>query len=229
VSSRLSPPSVTAVSLAVLLDAAGSSLGAQPDRREWPFAGPREDELLALLERWNGFFAYGNALHIFPTDPAPGEITLVNWNEASLWKSEFGELADGLLFFASDTFGNQFAIRAHEIGVFNIETGDFDALAASFEAWIDLLTIDHRYLTGWPLRKDFEASHGPLAPPQRLVPFTPFVTGGAFDVSNLTAMDELRALRVRGPIAQGVHALPDGTDVSIVVVDDTGKRRDVAP
>ena len=101
------------------------ALGGVPETALWSFVGAREAELLDLLQRWNGFFAYLNALHVFPADPAPGELTVASWNAPNLWKGAFGGLADDLFCFASDTFGNQFAVRSNDIKFFDVETGEF--------------------------------------------------------------------------------------------------------
>ena len=89
-------------------------------------------------------------------------------------------MAEGLLFFAEDAFGGQFALRDEHVVTFDPETGEAQALASSIEDWADQLLADFEFLTGQPLAHDWQARNGALPPGERLVPKVPFVLGGEY-------------------------------------------------
>ncbi len=49
------------------------------------------------------------------------------------------------------------------------------------------------------------------------MPRCPFVFGGSYETGNLRAVDAVAAMRARGPIAQQIRLLPEGSQVSITV------------
>jgi len=103
-----------------------------------------------LLAARNGFFAFTSALHVRPRGDVPGDV--VDWNRADGWRNAYGELADGLFFFAEDVFGNQFASDPDgRVVAFDAETAGREPLAASVSEWAKVLLDDWRYLTGYPL------------------------------------------------------------------------------
>ena len=53
--------------------------------------------------------------------------------------------------------------------------------------------------------------HGDRATWRELV----FVGGGRYDLDNFVAYDAVTAMRIRGPIAQQVHDLPDGATIRL--------------
>jgi hypothetical protein len=96
--------------------------------------GERRQELYGMLEMRNGFFAFESALHIYPLGSGEG-LDLERWNSASLWRSEYEDMTEGLLFFAEDAFGYQFAIRDDSIVSFDPETGEVADFAETLEDW----------------------------------------------------------------------------------------------
>lgn len=98
--------------------------------------GPRQTELLDLLQRKNGFYAFESALHVLPAAQNSREcMTLEAWNDLTLWKGEFDGLAEGLFCFAEDVFGVQFAVAGRAIVTFDPETGATQEMAESLDAW----------------------------------------------------------------------------------------------
>ncbi|GAA1923654.1 hypothetical protein GCM10009815_17820 [Nocardioides marmoribigeumensis] len=175
--------------------------------------GPVAEELGALLVARNGFYAFESALHVFGSGPSVTGGSLEEWNAEHGWRVAYGELAEGLLFFAEDVFGVQFALRGDRVVTFDPETGDVGAMGTSIEDWADQLLSDYRELTGYPVAHDWQSRHGTLVPGTRLVPKRPFVLGGAFDVANLYALDATEGMRVRGDLAAQLRDLPDGAQV----------------
>src|SRR5215831_3621378 len=69
--------------------------------------GPLGQQLDTLLHQCNGFYAFESALHVFPAAAHlenTKEIPLNRWNSFELWRFEYGDLADRMLFFAEDAF-----------------------------------------------------------------------------------------------------------------------------
>ncbi len=60
------------------------------------------------------------------------------------------------------------------------------------------------FATSWQDR------HGALAHDQRLIPWRLFALGGIYEDDNLTVKEAAQCMRIRGSLAQTLHALPDG-------------------
>ena len=120
-------------------------------------------ELLHMLHQKNGFYAFEAALHVFPltTDPGTG---LEAWNADSLWRSEYGDLAEGLLFFAEDILQDQFSLSKKQSGVhrFHAETGQTTFMAESVEEWAGVILSNYRTETGWPFVHEWQEKNGRL-------------------------------------------------------------------
>jgi hypothetical protein len=177
----------------------------------------RAGELAEVLSHRNGFYAFNDALHVFPaTLDAIEAMTVQKWNADDLWRHDYGELVAGHLFFAEDLFGGQFSIAGERVVSFDSETGEVAVVAESIDEWLARLCgEDGDVLTGRILADKWREAHGPLRQGQRLVPFQPFVLGGDFSIDNLKAMDSVDAMRARGPIAQQLKEIPDGTELEL--------------
>jgi len=170
-----------------LLTVASDALGQQSHR---PAGSSRlAAELSELLEARNGFYAFESALHVFPVEPASTE-TLETWNAADGWRAAYGGMAKGLLFFAEDVFGGQFALRGDDVCTFDPETGDLARMATSLEDWAGQVLDRYSVLTGHPLAHDWQIAHSPLEPGKRLVPTVPFVIGAT--TSSTTCEQSMR-------------------------------------
>ena len=169
-------------------------------------SGTNGDQLYALLDLVNGFYAFHRALHVFPDVPADGsgEIGLTAWNAATYWRADFPTLDPAAFFFAEDVFGVQFAILHERIMTFDPETGESEPVADDIEDWAEAVQYDGAMLTGWPIAQDWSAANGSIPYGTRLVPKVPFVSGGDYSVSNLYAADAMTAVRAR----RAVHGRP---------------------
>jgi hypothetical protein len=174
-------------------------------------------ELLDLLRKRNGFYAFLSALHVFPLGNITGTMDLESWNAPSLWRQEYGDLAEGYLFFAEDVFGGQFCIKDGCVWAFDPETGQVESLGGSVEEWAQHVLVEHDVLCGTQLARHWQKQHGGLFSGKKLVPKTPFVMGGAFDLGNLYLGDAVEAMRFRGGLATQIRDLPDGTKVKVKV------------
>jgi hypothetical protein len=202
-------------SIVKLLGVAGPSFAPAPN------AGyvTKHSQLLALLREKNGFFCFESALRIFPSETCESSYGLDEWNAPKLWRGSYGDLADGLTFFAEDIFGAQFCLKNDEVYSFDPETADLSFIGSGLDEWAAAILEDYDLLTGYSLAHEWQIVNGPLPPRERLMPKLPFVCGGEFELSNLTAIDAARSLRCRGNLATQIHSLPDGAEIKFALVD----------
>jgi hypothetical protein len=182
-------------------------------------AGGLGPQLLQMLWARNGFYAFEAALHVLPLCDQHGEMSLEEWNASMLWRSAYGTLADGALFFAEDVFGGQFCIVNDAVFRFDPETGDKELLAATVDEWAGVLLAEHETQTGWPLAHEWQQRFGVLRPQTRLVPKLPFVLGGEFTVTNLHSLNSVEAMRFYAEVAVQIRDAPDGAKIQLRVVD----------
>ena len=175
-------------------------------------------ELFRMLQGKNGFYAFESALHVFPVQ-CDSETGLEAWNAESAWRHGYGDLADGLLFFAEDIFQDQFCLArtSDQVFRFRAETGEVVVIADSLERWAEAMLSHYERETGWPFAHDWQASNGPLPPGKRLMPKTPFFLGGEYTLDNLWAGDSVEGMRVKADLAMQTRSLPDGAQVRLRV------------
>ncbi|GAA0522425.1 hypothetical protein Ade02nite_81750 [Paractinoplanes deccanensis] len=150
-----------------------------------------------LLGRRNGFYVFDSALLVRPQGDAP-VLDVAAWNAPELWGAVYGDALDGVTFFAEDVFGGQFGLRGDEVVSFDPETGEVEHLAGSLEGWAAEIIEDPEVMTGHPIVREWQATHGPLKPGERLVPVVPFALGGEFAAGNLRALRDVEAMRFYG-------------------------------
>jgi hypothetical protein len=177
------------------------------------------DELSDLLRTVNGFYAFESALHVFPASSTKHTIDLATWNDQALWRDSYRGMADGYLFFAEDVFGGQFAVKDQGVFRFDPETGDAEAMASSIDEWASLILADFEVETGYPLAHEWQARNGAIREGFRLLPKTPFVLGGGYEVENLYALDSAKGMRLRAELAVQIRDLPDGSVIKYSVTD----------
>lgn len=144
-------------------------------------------------------------------------MDIERWNSAGLWRGAYGPSIDGLIFFAEDVFGEQFAVDGVSVVRFNPETGDIQRYAAGLDEWAMRVLDGPDYETGFGLARQWERIHGTLEPGRRLLPETPFVLGGGFTIHNLFDGDAIEGMRFRADLAQQVRDVPDGAAVRLVI------------
>ncbi|MCR6484014.1 hypothetical protein M8542_14415 [Amycolatopsis sp. OK19-0408] len=174
-------------------------------------------ELAELLTRVNGFTAFNAGVQVFHAGTAGLGPELGRWNEPPTWKNTYAGLADGLFCFGQDLFGCQFAVADNrEIVVFDPETAERTPVGAGLNDWAAWLLEDpagrgaHQFATAW------QDERGALGHDQRLIPLRMFTMGGTYDFDNLAAKDAVTCMRIRGPLAQTIHDLPDGAQVHLM-------------
>jgi hypothetical protein len=182
-------------------------------------AGSLAPDLLALLNARNGFFAFGPALHVFPTESSNLSWGLEDWNRSGLWKHAYASFVDPGLCFAEDVFGNQFCFKDGHVHHFQVEDGQLERIAPSLEAWAELVLSDDAFWTGWPLAQQWAEHDAPIPPRKRLHPATPFMCGGSYDLDNLRPVDAAQLMAYWGHFATQVHDLPEGATIKLTVTD----------
>jgi len=175
-------------------------------------------EWLRMLDRANGFYCFESALHVFPSRTSGGNLGLTDWNAAGAWRQEYGRLDRGELFVAEDIFGNQFCLLGEAVYTFDAETAELSEFARSVDEWADKVVSGFETATGHPLGHRWQSKNGPLPPGRRLVPKTPFVLGGAYEVENLYACEASAGMRARGNLASQIADVPDGAPIKYEVV-----------
>ncbi|HJD84537.1 DUF2625 family protein [Kitasatospora aureofaciens] len=177
-------------------------------------------ELGVVLGRMNGFFAFNAGIQVFRAGEEGLGPDLLSWNSDELWKSTYGGLADNVLCFGQDLFGTQFAIVGGErVVTFDPETAETEDLGSSLNDWAAWLLSDPDVNAAASFAYEFQKQNGALAPEQRLVPLQFFVAGGDYSFENVVVRDAGEAMRIRGPIAQQIHNLPDGGTLSLGVTE----------
>ena len=174
-------------------------------------------EILSLLQRCNGFFAFESALHVFHSGAdVPGLASIETWNDRTLWISDYDQDLQGLTFFAEDIFGNQFAASTSGILGFDAETGDLAEVAPSLEEWAMTILADYEVQTGSQIAHSWQAEFGALPIASRLVPRIPFICGGAFTPANLFPYPREKSMKLRAGFARQIRNLPDGSKIKFI-------------
>lgn len=212
----------TNVSMEKLLSIASKPLSERPvsvNLPDFDRHGLLAEELLELLRQRNGFYAFESALHIFPAAPFEREITLGRWNSYGLWRHNYGSLAEDMLFFAEDVFGNQFCLHDDQVCFFDAETGKLDAIGRHISEWVEKVLSEFEVWTGYPLAHAWQVKQGCLPVGYRLMPKVPFVLGGDYALENLCAISSVSGMKTRGNLARQIKELPDGAAVEFRIIE----------
>jgi hypothetical protein len=170
-----------------------------------------------LLERANGGYFFHGALHLLGACDAPPWHGLAAWNGRELWRDAYGELTEGMVFFAEDAFGDQYGYSGHggEVVCFEAELGRVAPIAPHFVAFLEMILEGAESLLPVALVQD-QARLGRGAPPGgQLYAFPPLATVEARDGVSIGPVDAVEAMRVRGQLARQIGHLAPGTQVRI--------------
>jgi hypothetical protein len=178
-----------------------------------------------LLEKRNGGYFYGGALHVFGACTEPAFHSLTGWNAADGWRTDFGQAAEGLFFFAETAFGDQFALdAAGKVFALRSEEGVVEAVADDFEHWLLKVVADpdgelaRDYFVGWV------QSHGHLPYGSQLQAFPPFVLLGDEEEPDIQAVDSFDNMAFHGAFAlqfaEALANVPDGHRLKVDVTED---------
>jgi hypothetical protein len=170
-----------------------------------------------LLELANGAYLYDHALHVFGACESPPWHSLRAWNAPDGWRALYGDAAAGLVFFAEDAFGDQFAYtgRGGEVVCFEAEVGRVVPVAGSFLEWVEQMTEHAAGILPIDVIAAQRAEGKRLEPGSQLFAFPPLAAAESREEVSLGHVDALEAMRFRGQLAAQIRRLPPGTRVEI--------------
>lgn len=177
---------------------------------------------LEMLKVTNGLYSFKMGLHIFGVGSSVPEFHDLNrWNAPEMWKREFGELAEGLVFFAETIFGDQFFYGEDgNICIFMAETGHRVLVAPSFREWLQKLLskkndFDLDVFNEWQSMSDVAVQPG-----LHLCPRIPFCLGGRIEQSRdgylCEAIDDMK---FKGQLALQLKDLKPGDKVDLNAIN----------
>ena len=172
-----------------------------------------------LLERWNGGYLFGGALHLFGACAEPPWHGLAAWNAPALWRDAYGGLADGIAFFAEDAFGDQYGYsgRGGEVVRFEAEIGRAEPAAPHFVAFLEAILDGAESLLPLALVAEQAQLGRRPAPGGQLYAYPPLATLEARDGVTIGPVDAVEAMRARGQLARQIAHLVPGTQVRIEI------------
>jgi hypothetical protein len=173
--------------------------------------------LLDYLSDSDGFYAFQRGLHVFGSCIEPAYHSFKRWNNPSTWIGEYGGLADGLTFFAEDTFGDQFAWDGALFVRFEAETASRQPLGGSVEEFFGRILGNSEEELGLEVLNRWILAHGPVPEGVHLFPRTPLVLGGSLDPVDVVTIDPIENMRFKGSLVRQIADVPDGGQVELVV------------
>jgi hypothetical protein len=180
--------------------------------------GPRTPHR-RLLERMNGGYFFERSLHVFGACADPPWHSLSAWNAPGLWRDAYGEAAQGLVCFAEDAFGDQYAYSGMggEVVCFEAELGRVVSVAPHFVAWLEeLLARPESVLPLDVMRREVETRQ-PLEPGGQMFAYPPLCTVESQEGVTVGQVDAVEAMRFRGSLALQLRNLPPGARVAIEI------------
>lgn len=191
------------------------------DASKLPQGMPLHASHKKLLERRNGGYFWGGALHVFGACDEPAFHSLVRWNAPDGWRAPYGEDLDGVFFFAEDAFGDQFALDAkgHVLRL-KAETGALEELADDFDQWLLIVVEATDELLGRGTFAAWASQNGRLEPGSQLQAFPPYLFAEDPDDVQLEAVDAFENMEFHAAIAAQLAAIPDGAAARIEVTDE---------
>jgi hypothetical protein len=167
-----------------------------------------------LLEKRNGGYYFGGALHLFGACSEPAFHSLIGWNAAEGWRAAYGEAVAGLTFFAEDAFGDQFGLdSAGKVFVLRSEQGVVEEIADDFDQWLLMAVEAPDELLSREMFVDWVKVHGHLPHGSHLQAFPPFV----FETEQveIDVVDAFENMAFHASLAQTLQTLPEGMQIEI--------------
>jgi hypothetical protein len=178
-----------------------------------------------LLEKRNGGFFYGGALHVLGACAEPAHHSLEAWNAPDGWRAAYGEALTGLVFFAMDAFGDQFGVDdGGKVFVLRAEEGIVEELADDFEQWLLIATEAPDELLGRGTFVQWVQAHGHLPHGEQLQAYPPFRFLGEDDEPQLEAVDAFENMAFHGQLVRSIvdaeDELPPGEQLKIEFTEE---------
>jgi hypothetical protein len=165
-----------------------------------------------LVNLNDGLHLFERSVLVFPRSLFDSICSVAQWNSTDGWRRLY-EIDSSMIFFAEDVFSGQFCTDGKSIFKFDPESGQFDVMASSLDAWAKKMLEDPEFYSGSPILREWEATVGSLQLTDRLAAKQPFIMGGSYSISNLMSMDRSSAMKYHGEIYRQIKDLPDGSQV----------------
>jgi hypothetical protein len=160
------------------------------------------------LPGYDGQTAFGGALRFLPADSSA-------WTQQ--WLPAFGELKPQLKFFATDAFSTLFGYDANgNVVIFLPETAEFDALDVPEDTFYRVILEDPGETIHADLFNQAVKKFGKLLPDETFALKIETALGGQLDVENLYKMPQVTYLIALGKIAQQLHGMNPGDQITSV-------------
>lgn len=173
---------------------------------------------LQLLDLANGFVVKHQVFRFFGIACKLSALDLQTWNQAP-WVSEYGRLADGIVFIAEDIFGDQYGLRFADsidpkpaLVKFWCEGGETEVIPSkSLLSWLtESVLRDEPAVLDWKLASDAFV-HGLMPSETEHLSYSmPLIVGGEANEANLEAMDRVFHLHILGQLSLKNQRLPEG-------------------
>jgi hypothetical protein len=161
-------------------------------------AGRSADDHARFLDRWNGCYAFGGALHVLGARPEPPNQSLDAWNRPDGWREAFGLLVEPCWFFAESAFGDQFGYRDGKVVRLRALEARVEPMASSFSQWLEAVFLDPQR---WLSLDVFDAAVrrlGPLPFGGHFGPPPAWTQGSALRADQLDVLPARDNLELRG-------------------------------
>jgi len=177
-----------------------------------------------LLELDNGGYYHGHALHVFGACQGPPWHALPSWNAPATWRDAYGEAPAGLVFFAEDAFGDQFAYRgAHaEVVIFEADLGRVVPFAPHFLGWLEEMVERPARVLPLDVLAQQRAERRLHQAGTHLFGWPPLSTVESRAGVSIGHVDAVEAMRFRGQLAGQLGGLAPGTRVRLELDGPSG-------
>lgn len=174
-----------------------------------------------LLEKRNGGYFYGGALHVFGACREPAFHGLVPWNDPGLWRAPYGDDLAGLVFFAEDAFGDQFALdeKGHVLRL-RAEQGVVEELADDFDQWVLMAVGAPDELLSREIFTQWVRTNGRLPYGSQLQAYPPFMFVEDPADASLEAVDAVENMEFHSAISQAIASIPPGARMKVEFTED---------
>lgn len=174
-----------------------------------------------LLQKRNGGYFYGSALHIFGACQEPSFHGLTPWNAPDAWRGPYGVAVEGLVFFAEDAFGDQFGLDdTGKVFVLRAEQGIVEELADDFDQWLLMAVEAPDELLARATFTAWVKTHGHLPHGSQLQAYPPYIFAEDPDAVALEAVDALDNMVFHAALAQTIANLAPGARVKLDFTDE---------